>query len=68
MDDYKKCLSDLGYYRFEKELCEEFYPDDATQLDGRYECFKDFGLNIPKDREYCEKKNPKDMDLKYKCI
>ena len=68
VDNFKTCLADLGHSNYNQQLCDELYPDDDTQLDDRYQCYKEFELGIEKDREYCEKKSPTSADEKYKCI
>jgi hypothetical protein len=37
-------------------------------LDERYDCYKKIGLNIYKDRTYCELKYPDNIDEKFNCI
>ena len=55
--EYQTCLIGAGETLNEK-FCKDKYPDDRTQLEERYECFKRIGLDIVKDRKFCELKHP----------
>jgi len=37
-------------------------------MDDKYDCFQRIGLDIVKDRVFCERKFVDDTDLKYECL
>ena len=41
-------------------LDEQFCWDNYENVDNIYDCFDEIGLNKPKDKDYCELKNPYD--------
>jgi len=42
--------------------------DQNEDIDARYGCYKIIGLDIPKDRTYCELKHPTISSQKYQCL
>ena len=59
------CLTSNGH-----ELNQKFCDDDykVRQQDEKYACYERIGLEIPKDRLYCEVKYERDFEEKYKCL
>lgn len=65
--EYQTCLKGAGEELNEK-FCLAEYPNDKTQLEERYECYTRIGLDIVRDRKYCETKYPQDSAEKYQCV
>ena len=64
---YQTCLTEAGE-TLNEQFCLDNYPDDKTQLEERYECYKRIGLDIVRDRKFCELKSPQDSAEKYECL
>ena len=66
-EEYQTCLVGAGE-TLNEQFCLDGYPDDKTQLEERYECYTRIGLDIVRDRKFCEIKYPTDSEEKYQCL
>ena len=54
-------------YTLDKDFCASVYTQDY-QIDELYDCYLRMGLDIPKDRLYCEIKFKTRQEKKYECL
>jgi hypothetical protein len=66
--EYQTCLTLEAGETLNEEFCLGEYPSDKYQLEARYECYTRIGLDIVRDRKFCETKYPRDSAEKYQCL